>query len=191
MKMLVYMVGIIISLIIINTSCQKRSEFSQDEQHPQSFSPTENQIKICHKTGNSYNVIEIDESAWSGHEGHGDLLYEEFPVVGVYRWVMSFTDNEQLHSMYITEVTETTFSGYGKNHADGREWDIADGTIYNDDSFSFTIDYRNSGDYLDCTGEYVCGEGMLGTMGGSESGSWSGFYNGAFSEEWEAIEVDP
>lgn len=193
MEKLVYIAGLIISLSMFNISCQKQDTFSEQEQDQEnpSMNPTGDLIKICHNTGNSYDVIEIDEDAWPGHEAHGDILYEEFPKVGVYRWVFDFGETNQLNTMFITEVTETTFTGYGKDHENDRDWDIVDGTIYEDDSFSFTIDYQNSGDYLECSGSYVCGEGMLGNFGGTESGSLVGHYAGGFLEYWEAIDIGP
>lgn len=182
---------LVFGLSIIITSCEKQDDLLDENNNP--AMGVQERIKICHKTGNSYNVIEISESAWPGHESHGDILYEEFPRIGVYKWAIDFGngDSTQMHTMYVTAVTETSFEGYGKDHSDDREWTIDDAVINPDDSWEFTIDYNNSGDELECSGSYICGEGQVGTFGGDESGSLSGFFSGGFPDENPLEEIDP
>lgn len=187
MKNLIYSFGILFLFTII-TTCQKSDELAEAPQNP-ALNPDQTTIKICHNTGNSYSVIEIDDNAWPGHEAHGDVLYEEFPQVGVFKWAYGFGDSIVMQTMHITEVTESTFSGYGINNADNREWTLVDGTIYEDESFSFTIDYDNSNEYLECEGAFICGEGIVGDFG--TDGSISGFFYGHYTEEDGLIEINP
>lgn len=188
MKKLVYSLGILLFLIVIIIACEKQDdpEPSNTAMNPQAM------MTICHLDGDgNWVVMEIDEEDWPDHEAHGDMFWQDFPTVGIYKWVTVIDSVEHLNTMYITEITETTFTGYGKDHAENMDWDIVDGTINSDYSFSFTIDYVGSGDYLDCTGSFECGLGITGTADGTESGTWTAFFGGGFSEGSDAVEVDP
>ena len=190
MKKLIYSLGIVLILSLISTACQKQNDLAEDQQENPASNPySESVVRICHNTGSSYSVIEISDDAWPGHEAHGDILYEEFPEVAVYKWAYGFGDSIVMQTMHIIEVTGTTFSGYGINNVDNREWTLVDGTIYEDESFSFTIDYDNSNEYLECEGAFICGEGIVGDFG--VDGSITGFFYGQYSDEDGLIEINP
>lgn len=191
MKKLVYSFGISIIISIIMFACEKEQE--DLSQHPlnEPLNPTETTIEICHLENGNWTVITIDQDDWPAHEAHGDMYWQEFPQEAVYKWVFLLNGIESLNSMYITEISGSNFIGYGIDHEGDRDWDIVDGTIYEDGSISFTVDYVDSGDYLDCIGSFECGLGITGTADGTETGTWSGFYNGGFSDEWEAIDIGP
>jgi hypothetical protein len=188
MKNLIYSFGIILLFIII-TACQKNNELAEELENP-ALNPLESTLRICHLDDDSvWHNIMIDESSWQAHEGHGDVLYVEFPEVGVFKWAYAYGDSTVMRTMYVTEVTETTFSGYGIDNEDSREWTIVDGTIYEDESFSYTIDYNNSDDYIECDGAYICGLGITGAFG--TDGTLTGQFYGNFTEEDELIEINP
>lgn len=192
MKNLFFSLGMLTFLFLIITACEKQNDLIDDPQENPAMGVIGEQIRICHNTGISYSIIEIDTSAWAGHEAHGDILYQEFPVVGVFRWVYDYgEDSTALRIMYVTEVTETTFEGYGLDYDDNREWTIADGTIYQDESFSFTIDYDDSNDYIECEGAFICGDGLTGNFGANGYGALQGLFHGGLIDENELIEINP
>jgi len=190
MKNLFFSFGVLTLLFLIITACEKQNDIINDPQENPAMGVIGEQIRICHNTGGSYSIIEIDTSAWAGHEAHGDVLYEVFPRVGVFRWIYDYgSDSTTTRIMYVTEVTSTTFSGYGVDYEDNLEWTIADGTIYEDESFSFTIDYDDSDDYIECEGAFICGEGITGNFGAD--GTLSGLFHGGLIDENELIEINP
>ena len=190
MKKLIYSLGIIISLSIIIT-CQKSNDLPEQEPVDPALN-SRGYMDICHIDAEGvWHKITINESAWPEHYGHGDHLQQDFPVVGNYLWTFYSNGSEHANTMVVTEVTETTFSGWGKDHEDNRYWDIVDGTIYEDLSVTFTVDYVDSDDYLDCTGSYDCELGITGNADGTETGTWSANLGGELSDDNGVTPINP
>jgi len=192
MKNLIYSLGIIISLSLIIT-CQKSNDLPEQEPVDPALN-SRGDIKICHIDDEGvWHKISIDENSWPTHEAHGDKIREsEFPQVGNYNWTFYSDGSEHLNTMVITAVTATTFSGWGKDHEDNRYWDIVNGTIDEDFNVSFTVDYRDSNDYLDCSGSYDCDMGnSSGSVNGTETGTWAANLGGELSDDNEVIPIDP
>jgi len=180
MKRLFYFFGIIISFAFIFIACQKESDKS--ESTTDAFLKAKmDKIWICHldEYGN-WITININKNALEAHLAHGDKVV--FPQVGTFHWVYGGSYN---HYMYITEVTDEAFSGYGvwwNNSC--YTWDIIDGTINEDGSYEFGVDYTNCNPdfYIDCEGYFDCENGAYGTSTGSANLNWTLSYYGPLPE---------
>jgi len=197
MKKIVYLLGVTICTTIITFSCSQQNDLAKPQPDGAKLK-TSQQYTICHHdTDSTYIIITVNENSLPGHMGHGDSFYWDFPAVGVYQWVYTLIDEEgntQQHSLtlYITDVDDESFEGYGTDDLYG-SFTIVGGTILDDGSASFTIDYDANGvPDFDVVGSYECGEGINGTIeGGGYTGTWSATWGGGSPEESGVTEVSP
>ena len=178
MKKLFILLGLVVSIIFIVMACQKDSVLS-DPNADGSLKAKMDKIWICHldEYGN-WIMIHINMNAWPAHMAHGDKPV--FPNVGTWEWVYTLGGSNYIHTMYVTSVTETSFTGNGFYNINNLyTWDIVDGVISQPGNYSFTIDYTglNPNYYLDCVGYYNCDEDGWGTATPG-TGTWTLTYVG-------------
>jgi hypothetical protein len=178
MKKVLFLITVLAGIILAVLSCQKDSAISE-QQDDNLLKAKMNKIWICHLNGNgNWVMININQNAWPAHQSHGDKLV--FPNVGTWEWVFTFNGYDYVHNMYVTAVTDDSFSGNGFYTTNtGITWNIVNGKINQVGYYTFTIDYDNSNYYLDCNGYYNCDDDGWGDGSNqSQSGTWTLSYIG-------------
>jgi hypothetical protein len=190
MERLIFFLGVIIGTTILNISCKKQNDIALPQQSEETDLKAQQQYTICHIDDDGiWHVISVNENALPGHMGHGDMYHFDFPEAGTsYNLILGGTSV----SMYVDQVTETSFTGNG-THGDFGDFEIEDGSIYENGSVSFTMGFTDSDLDLYIIGSFECGIGIAGSatdIDGNEL-EWTGYYGGATPEENGLIEVSP
>jgi len=75
-RKLLVMKKLFILLILTSffAACEKNNLTEENQSSSGNFLKSSNDLTICHHSGDSWNIININPSAWPAHEAHGDAV---------------------------------------------------------------------------------------------------------------------